>query len=266
MSTNLSTLRLPTDGMGKGASGDDVRAMQSYLRHYGYIQDAIGVCRDGDFDAETERALCLYQNCMGLPETGRLDEATLCEMGKPRCGVPDIAPLAAPFTTVSRWDKLGLTYAFDTFSSKLAQSDIERDTGRAFDLWAAHCALSFEPAAEGGAVDIAIAFATGAHGDGAPFDGASGVLAHAYFPPPNGGPLAGDTHFDDDERWTCAMTDAEGIDYLTVAAHEFGHAIGLGHSRRRAALMFPSYSGPHRYLDQDDIAGCQSLYGAPLTS
>ena len=36
------------------------------------------------------------------------------------------------------------------------------------------------------------------------FDGASKVLAHAYFPPPNGGTLAGDTHFDYAENWVSA--------------------------------------------------------------
>ncbi len=34
------------------------------------------------------------------------------------------------------------------------------------------------------------------------FDGAANVLAHAYFPPPNGSTAAGDAHFDQAENWT----------------------------------------------------------------
>jgi hypothetical protein len=36
------------------------------------------------------------------------------------------------------------------------------------------------------------------------FDGASKVLAHTYFPPPNGGTIAGDAHFDYAENWVSA--------------------------------------------------------------
>lgn len=80
------------------------------------------------------------------------------------------------------------------------------------------------------------------------------VLAHAFFPP------FGDTHFDEDEGWVVNRT---GVDYFTVAAHEFGHALGLGHSEIRQALMAPFYTGynPNFELNSDDIAGIQALYG-----
>ena len=48
-----------------------------------------------------------------------------------------------------------------------------------------------------------------------------------------------------------------------IAAHEFGHALGLGHSASASATMFPSVSScntGNRTLDTDDIAGVVALY------
>lgn len=56
---------------------------------------------------------------------------------------------------------------------------------------------------------------------------------------------------------------ASGAYIEDIAAHEFGHAIGLNHSSLTEATMYASYgtcSQKQRTLDADDIAGALALY------
>ncbi len=101
-------------------------------------------------------------------------------------------------------------------------------------------------------------------------DGTYNVLGYAYYPGPTYSGLAGDITFDDSELWS--LNPSSGIDFLEVAEHELGHAIGMAHEPAPAqggvtAIMNPVYGGRFSglgtsFLYQDDINGIQALYGA----
>ena len=164
----------------------------------------------------------------------------------------------AKFQAISQWGKTNITYYFINGTGKINGS-AERDLIRAaFALWADETPLTFNEVSDSAQADILIGWAEGEHGDGDPFDGPGDVLAHASYPNPYQNRQVF-LHFDDSEKWVNSET--QNVDLLTVAAHEIGHNLGLDHSSDPNALMYPSYSGPHRFLGQDDVAGVQSLYG-----
>ena len=56
----------------------------------------------------------------------------------------------------------------------------------------------------------------------------------------------------------------QGIDLQGVATHEYGHALGLGHSDVPGATMSPSIAGSGvgaRSIEPDDVAGVRAIYG-----
>jgi hypothetical protein len=158
----------------------------------------------------------------------------------------------------AKWNKTTLNYYIYNTSSHLTATQRESAITEAFQLWSDNSVLSFIQVSNPNQADLKIKWASGNHGDGHPFDGNSGVLAHAYYPPPAGGSYAGELHFDDDESWSI---DGTGIDLITVAAHEIGHLLGIAHSDVVSALMYPYYFGLHRYLDIDDQVAIWELYG-----
>nr|XP_030692123.1 stromelysin-3 isoform X2 [Globicephala melas] len=183
----------------------------------------------------------------------------------PRCGVPD--PLDGPSAhnrqkrfvlSGGRWEKTDLTYRILRFPWQLVREQVRQTVAEALQVWSDVTPLTFTEVHEGHA-DIMIDFTRYWHGDNLPFDGPGGILAHAFFPKTH---REGDVHFDYDETWT--IGDNQGTDLLQVAAHEFGHVLGLQHTTAAKALMSPFYT--FRYplsLSPDDRRGIQHLYGRP---
>uniref|UniRef100_A0A3B4ASW5 Peptidase metallopeptidase domain-containing protein n=1 Tax=Periophthalmus magnuspinnatus TaxID=409849 RepID=A0A3B4ASW5_9GOBI len=195
------------------------------------------------------------QSFFGLEVTGSLNNETMEVMKAPRCGVSDISRYGH-FPGKPKWQKSLITYRITQYTPDLSQRQVDATIAQAFELYSDVIPLNFKQIYSGTA-DIMILFKGGYHGDFYPFDGAGGVLAHANSPGRNQG---GDTHFDDDETWTLTQ---RGVNLLLVAAHEFGHALGLDHSRDRRALMFPTYQyvNTNGYrLPDDDRRGVQALY------
>jgi Bacterial Ig-like domain/Matrixin len=85
------------------------------------------------------------------------------------------------------------------------------------------------------------------------------TLAWSYQPPPvNNYSLAGDIEINTGMPFNIGTT----YDMFTVAAHELGHALGLGQSSgSSASIMYPTYTGRKTALTADDIAGIRSIYG-----
>jgi len=183
-------------------------------------------------------------------------------MSLPRCGVEDFPAASSGNSSSyqaqgSRWEKRTLSYRVTRYSKKMSGALVNADVRRAFRFWSEATNLKFF-SKDGGDVDIEIAFFTFSHGDGNPFDGVGGTLAHAYFPR-----YGGDVHMDDSEAWT--ENSKKGTNFLQTLTHEIGHSLGLSHSRVSASVMAPFYRGwePAFKLHSDDIRGIQSLYGKP---
>ncbi|XP_037697163.1 neutrophil collagenase [Choloepus didactylus] len=233
----------------------NAKVIQSYLEKFYQLPKIRHMSERKIISGVTVEKLKEMQQFFGLNVTGKPNAETLETMGKPRCGVPDTGDFM--ITPGKPWEKTDLTYRIINYTPQLSHADVESIFAEAFQLWSRASRLTFTRISEGEA-DIRIEFARGDHGDNSPFDGPNGILAHAFQPGPG---LGGDAHFDADETWT---KNSSNYNLFLVAAHEFGHSLGLAHSSDPGALMYPNYAfrEPSTFLlSQDDINGIQAIYG-----
>ncbi|KAK8497454.1 hypothetical protein V6N12_016978 [Hibiscus sabdariffa] len=264
-------------GCHKGENIKDLHKLKKYLQNFGYLTYKNKThFDDDDFDETLESAVRTYQLNYNLKASGSLDANTVSRMMRPRCAVADIVNGTSRmrsarkrhrhsgselFHTVShysffdgepRWpaSKYSLTFAFLPGT----RDDAINPVSRAFQTWAENTHFSFSRTEDYVNADIRVSFESGEHGDGSSFDGPGGTLAHAF------APINGTFHYDAEEPWS-VMPDPGAYHLETLALHEIGHLLGLGHSSIQGAIMYPTFSlGESKGLHGDDIQGINALY------
>ncbi|KAG8072341.1 hypothetical protein GUJ93_ZPchr0006g42060 [Zizania palustris] len=272
-------------GCHMGDEREGLGQLKDYLSNFGYLPPPTTSSPYSDaFDEYLEAAIATYQRNFGLNATGVLDTPTVEQMVAPRCGVADVingsstmdrnsssaalrgrhlysyfpgGPIWPPF-------RRNLRYAITaTSATTIDRATLSTVFARAFSRWAAVTNLRFTEIASASNADITIGFYSGDHGDGEAFDGPLGTLAHAF------SPTNGRFHLDAAEAWVAdgdvsrLSSVGSAVDLESVAVHEIGHLLGLGHSSVPDSIMYPTIrTGTRKVnLESDDVLGIQSLYG-----
>ncbi|XP_019422310.1 PREDICTED: metalloendoproteinase 1-like [Lupinus angustifolius] len=237
----------------------DLAGAKQYLYDFGYMTNSSYPLSD-ILDTETISAINTYQKFFNLDVTGMLDNKTLNQMTLPRCVVPDLNVTydLNSETNVSwpqgiHWFPNGtstnhLTYGF------LPESKIPREFQKvfidAFDRWSEAIAelklakLNFTKM-NYKTSDIKIGFY---FLDNSVENVVGGTIMRYQKGScsGNGSKIVGDIRLDASKYWvlpgdngTWSWKDGD-FDLGTVAMHQIGHILGLGHSSNVKSIMYPS--------------------------
>jgi len=266
-----------------------------YLKRFSYIKQGAMTHESGAVEA-----LKGFQEMANVNVTGELDADTMTMLDRPRCGDPDlqdptlINDLMGAHEDLdcddeiyggdcnrtrrfavygTKWRTMKLSYCIVNYpagTTKKGKKLFAREVAEAIHKWTVFIPLKIKKRRCGKNAripQIRVKFVQGWHGDRFEFDGAGGVLAHAFFPSRKRRkihPLTGDVHMDGEEQWVNKGR-GDGTCFPYVFTHELGHSLGLTHSKNRNSIMWPFYIPCYKdiKLQLDDIKGIQKIYGKP---
>jgi len=259
-------VRLLKKSSGDKQSPERLQFAVGYLSFFGYL----GIELLSNVTSEDiEKAVKAFQKWWGLKADGVVGDKTLRAMETPRCGCPDKQDSDNPdqneynnmqalvLENQAKWNKCGLKYSVQGYvTGKIPKAQQKEIIKKAWGAWNDVCGIHVEEVRHAKDADIVIKAEEGtAH----KFDGRGGTLAWAYLPTGNDEQLA--MKFDLAETWI-ANPRERGILMYNVAVHEFGHLLGLTHSKVSSAIMAPYYNPViTRPQENDDISRARKLYG-----
>lgn len=281
-----------------GDHGPQVKAVYDHLMRFGYFPNAALAqlhplwrpavaappADPQHFSADLKDAVLAYQRNFGLPQTGKADKPTLQAMMLPRCGVPDNIPHGerpwpdALYQRLVRHGPEGLQFPVKVDGTHLPQrprfnSTTHREPYNAITDHAAQMAgnwneqmarryiwpVELQHSASAFAIarpDIILRWHL-QEDMGCGGFGNNGVLAHTH---------GQEVHFNDLYDWW--IDDAPGlagtVDFKSIALHQFGHTMGLGHVSESSAAMYPAWNvRSKRVLQAADRNAAHGLHGEP---
>lgn len=190
-----------------------------------------------------------YQTHHGLRPTGELCARTVEHLARPRCGHPDVMPIAG----VSSWSIRSLAYYQQLAYPGVDPAEVAAEYAEAVRRVAAVCGLTIVAAASPGDADVVASMG--------PIDGEWNILALSELPPPDApkGTVLRQT-FDQAE---VGLTKDQRV---AMMAHEFCHCLGLGHATPGSGNLMEPVLSTIGSPQAGDAAELQSRYGPPAAT
>ncbi len=169
-----------------------------------------------------------------------------------------------------KWASNTITWSFDTGSpfSGAITAPYQATVESALAAWDNAANINFQQVTGNSPADVEIGWGALESGSGGDTIGLT-----SYYATQSNQFVPGTTVELEDPAQLPLVSTAEGYTWegtestlYQVALHELGHALGLNHSTDPTAVMYPTAQTTNPGLSIADIAGMQSLYGAPTAA